>query len=732
MLDGIIPEIESWGNVLMLLDATFAHHGRPFPGRKANNGERFQVLPHYNWRQADKEKGAAIKRWFPRAFDAAPPLPDRPAFVHLYAGLLALADWVGSDARAFAYRGELDPDYWPVATKIANKRMRDIGLDGSTRRLKAPVGFSLVSTHNTPNAAQRAVGDAPPHAPLVILEAETGSGKTEAALWRFAALKSAGAVDSLFFAVPTRAAARQLCARVNEAMALMFDEPPEAILAIPGMLRAGEHDGQRLAGWEVKWDDDAGRQRPERWAAEHATRFVASEVAVGTVDQAMLAALQIKHAHLRGAALARSLLVIDEVHASDAYMGRIQQELVRQHVALGGHAMLMSATLGSAARANWLGLPPPGLIEAYKTPYPAVWVSGETSPRSVQGAGRAKSVRVQTVPDWSGNAAAQLAVEAASKGARVLVIRNTVDRARETWEDACAARPDLVMMVTGLPALHHSRFAAEDRGLLDAAVEAALGKGAERKRGCIVIGTQTLEQSLDIDADLLITDLCPMDVLLQRIGRLHRHDVPRPSGFEEPQTVVLCPTDLDALTNRAENGLGVMEKDGALSGVYVDVCILSATLQQIKNEPVWHIPQMNRQLVEAATHGEVLDALAEANGWEKHRSVILGDTAAKAQVSGLALLNRNNPLPCVYPEDIAIRTRLGDQGAVIEIEGAPTGPFGQPIHRIALPPHWSDGLTGEENAVPEWQDGVLYFVIGNKRFKYDRSGLQREAIDKQN
>jgi len=110
--------------------------------------------------------------------------------------------------------------------------------------------------------------------------------------------------------------------------------------------------------------------------------------------------------------------------------------------------------------------------------------------------------------------AARIARDAAQAGARVLLIRNTVQAAVETWQavqDLGAG--DLLLQVAGGPALHHGRFAAEDRALLDGAVERALARDRRSSSGCIVVGTQTLEQSLDIDADFLVTDPCPMDVL---------------------------------------------------------------------------------------------------------------------------------------------------------------------------------------------------------------------------
>ena len=148
---------------------------------------------------------------------------------------------------------------------------------------------------------------------------------------------------------------------------------------------------------------------------------------------------------------------------------------------------------------------------------------------------------MEMVATMSAKEAALRAIAAATEGARVLVVRNTVTAAVETWNAVRAAGEDrLLLRVVEGPALHHGRFAPEDRKLLDEVVEAALSPQAARRApgGVIAIGTQTLEQSLDIDADALITDLCPIDVLLQRIGRLHRHDLARPRGFETPRCIV--------------------------------------------------------------------------------------------------------------------------------------------------------------------------------------------------
>lgn len=711
------------------LAALFAHHGRPVPQpREGGALPAYPVLPCYDWQEEEAVLGRALLAWFPEILTDSPPRPE-PAFLHFFCGILTLADWVASDRRAFPFEPQFRPDYWEVAQDLAAARVAGIGLCAPPP-LRGTAGWGLISDHPSPRPAQRALGALPIDERLVLLEAETGSGKTEAALWRFAVLLAAGEVDALYFAVPTRAAARQLHHRINNALRRMFDAPPEAVLAIPGQAVAGEATGTRLPDFNVLWDDE--QQAPDRWAAEQSARYLAARVAVGTVDQVALGGLQVKFAHLRGAALSRALLVIDEVHASDPYMTEVQLAIVQSHLALGGHVLLMSATLGAAARRKWRGEAPGDLATDASLAYPAVWTSKGLHPVTADPDG-AKTVQVAAHPDWSGPEAARLAQEAAAQGARVLVIRNTVVRAQETFAACQDKARDLLLAVNGIPTLHHSRFAAEDRALLDQAVERAIGKDSPMG-GRIVIGTQTLEQSLDLCADLLITDLCPVDVLLQRIGRLHRHRRPRPEGFATPRAIVLCPAGgLDPLTRVAENGLGSCAGGPSLSGVYVDVPGLAATLDQITAHPVWQIPAMNRALVEAATHPQALEPLAESRGWQAYRQRVVGKALAEMQTAGLCVLDRTVPLlfpdgrvRC-FPDDEKIRTRLGEEGVILTLPPGTTGAFGAPVSRLALPAHWSRGLIGEEAVITLKSeiDHSISVICGELHLAYSSIGLVR-------
>ena len=164
-------------------------------------------------------------------------------------------------------------------------------------------------------------------------------------------------VDGIYFALPTRSAATQIHDRVRRFVDSAFPEGhrPDVFLAVPGYSHEADDENSTLQDYPVWWDqalDDDIHGR--RWAAERPKRYLAAQIAVGTVDQAMLAALKVRHSHMRAACLARNLLVVDEVHASDTYMGTILRALLEAHLGAGGHAVLTSATLGSIARRRWL------------------------------------------------------------------------------------------------------------------------------------------------------------------------------------------------------------------------------------------------------------------------------------------------------------------------------------------------------------------------------------------
>ena len=749
---GLHRIVDDWGaGVVPLLYAALAHHGRPAqrPSRTGQGPpELWKPFAGYEPRTTAKLLYERGRLWFPRAFEPGPPLADAPAMAHLFAGVVALADQLGSDEDAFQFEPDPDPLYIERARRVAAETVAAKGFARAAWSKDAPVAdVRTLFGHADPRPLQRAAASAPLDSPLLILESETGSGKTEAAVLRFAALWRAGLVDGLYFAVPTRAAAKQLHERVRRALDRLFPATANAptVLAVPGYLVAGEARGVRAERFEVYWEDKPDEaQRLARWSAESARKFLSAPAAVGTIDQALLAGLRVKWAHFRAAALSRSLLVVDEVHASDGYMTELLHGVLHGHLALGGHALLMSATLGSAASSRLVSksrrhaTPSPSAAEA--APYPALTLAdgtGESRVTAVATSGTPKSVAMTTAATLGDpKAIARSAIRATQDGAKVLVIRNTVKSAQAVFAALVAqGGSDLALTVADGPALHHSRFAAEDRALLDAAVEHALGEKNRSPDGIVVIGTQTLEQSLDIDADYLITDICPVDVLLQRLGRLHRHaGTERPAAFKEAKCLVLTPdSGLEAGLDGSllQHGLGV--SDGG--GIYTNLIGIEATRRLIDDHPTWTVPTMNRMLVERGTHGQVLRELAETlgEGWLSHLTDVLGKTSAETVAAKNHALTRKEAFDddLVFPDlDRKVRTRLGEDGPRIELPSAVPGPFRQNVRTFNLPHHlFRPGVPGKEEieaakAEPT-EPGTLVLTVGQHRLSYDRTGIRR-------
>ncbi|MGV6874109.1 CRISPR-associated helicase Cas3' [Pseudochelatococcus sp. B33] len=721
-----LPEMANWGEAAdRLLLAALAHHGRPINGGEIAHAADWKPRDGYDPVQAATVVGRECRARYPLAFGPGPELPHSPELQHFFAGLVALADQIGSREDDFPL------DRQNAAPQDAAEVLRRIRVDVTALRdafVEAPLTrlFGWLEKADA-RPMQKALADLPLHIRLAVLESETGSGKTEAAFLRFLRLFAAGLVDGLYFAVPTRAAATQIHNRINRAAREAFRA--ECFLALPGYLKAGEAEGWALPDWRVEWSDDPdAAQREARWSAETPRRFLAAPVAVGTVDQVMLAGLQVKWAHLRAATLARSYLVIDEVHASDSYMSAVVECVVCDHVARGGHALLMSATLGAATRAKFLGGPQ---AKPDRHPaYPALsWTEGRKETHIAPGGpDRQKTVEVTSTPLIADpEAIACAALDAARKGARVLVIRNTVDQVVAVQHAIEALDPAAPLLsVNGIPCPHHGRFAAEDRHLLDAAVEEAMGKSSPAG-GRIVCGSQTLEQSLDIDADYLITDLCPIDILLQRIGRLHRHArQDRPAGFGNARCVVLLPALLEPVAGLLRFGLGANREGG---GVYPDITGLEAVRRLIGTGATWTIPEDNRKLVEAGTDPETLDRLAEELGteWTAARGRMIGSRIAKGQIARLNLIDRSRAFDGTaddcFPEDVKILTRIGADRVQVPFADGTVGPFGATVTQISVPGHWPiDGLADASGK--EWREsgpGCLAFDAAG--LVYDRFGL---------
>jgi CRISPR-associated endonuclease/helicase Cas3 len=517
------------------------------------------------------------------------------------------------------------------------------------------------------------------------------------------------------------------------------------VLAVPGYCRFDDQKGTRLPDFTVQWPDlDEPVLRLRGWASEHPKRYLSAPVAVGTIDQALLAGMRVAHAHLRAVGLSRSLLVIDEVHASDAYMTRLTLNLVRFMRRIGGHVLLMSATLGGAVRHDYMctwqeeKTPTPTFESCVEAPYPALTFA-DSSPAPIQNhEENRREIYLQTLPLGEENYIAGVAASFARQGACVLVLRNKVASAVATCrlvEEIIADAPELCFSHGQVSTLHHSRFARIDRQLLDSEVEIRFGKGGSRRPG-VLVATQTLEQSLDVDFDVLITDLCPVDVLLQRIGRLHRHrvnDSRRPPQHAIPVCHVILPQDdnpdvlLAPAVRKALNA--------GINGAYEDLRILELTrcliIRAHEKATSWIIPRDNRRLVESATHPDMLRPFKDSPGlWLEHSQQVEGGTIAqKQQAQGLLVdwdtVFSPDSASALDPDERA-RTRLGLDDSLVRFPDGFTGPFGSQPDQIAIP-GWAaaPGPDHEMTDVLSYE-GVITFRFAGTQFVYNRHGLRKE------
>ena len=384
---------------------------------------------------------------------------------------------------------------------------------------------------------------------IFILEAPMGSGKTEAALAASEELMAKKKLDGLFFGLPTQATSNGIFPRINDWLKKMAKEYDviDTMKLMHGKAAWNELQEELLDRTHVDEDMDSGVLTAQ-WFAGRKTAIL-SDAVVGTVDHFLLMALKQKHLALRHLGFSKKIVIIDEVHAYDAYMDVFLSRAIEWMGAYGIPVLLLSATLPAEIREN--------LIQAY--------LLG-------QGKGMQKKERASYAPifqskaypllTYTDNGIIQQKKEfAKEKEYRVIVqklaeedientlenllahggiagiIVNTVRRAQLLFERLTEVfEQDEIIML-------HAKFIDTHRIMKEKMLMDCIGKGAKRPYRAIVIGTQVLEQSLDIDFDVLITDLCPMDLLLQRIGRLHRHVIPRSEGLSNPTVYVMGQSD---------------------------------------------------------------------------------------------------------------------------------------------------------------------------------------------
>lgn len=497
-------------------------------------------------------------------------------------GNLIMADWVASNTSAFPCSETPQKPSMTLARQRAQHGWKALGIqsgwhpDVLTSDAHECFGRFGVSARPFQNTAIEHV--AAMTAPgLVIIEAPMGEGKTETALAAAELLAAKFGLNGIFVGMPTQATSDPMFSRTRSWAGEIDATTPIALLH--GKARFNR-EWQELRAQrptfnttdEYGLQDEYGccssndGQAPSDWFLGR-KRGLLTPIAVGTVDQLLYAATRTRHVMLRHAGLAGKVVILDEVHAFDVYMSTFLEESLRWLAQAGVPMILLSATLPDFARQKLLRAYAQGLTvqrditvdeATLASAYPKISTLTADSPltlTSSEGATWRADLPVEfillvnptSIPAGSNEAnhIVDLLKEQLADGGIALVIQNTVKRAQECYRACAKAFPDEVTLI-------HGRLTAASRAEISERLLDQLGakpRTYTRPARHIVVATQVAEQSFDVDADVLITDIAPMDLLLQRAGRIHRHTRPseqRPQRLSAPKVFVTglrCSTD---------------------------------------------------------------------------------------------------------------------------------------------------------------------------------------------
>lgn len=465
--------------------------------------------------------------------------PDLPfSLVPLYTSLVSLSDWMASDTRSLDHGrrvydqdGRLSSDYVEQRREWFGARIKDtLGIPHRPQGQFTDIfGFS-------PNSVQEHTRDGTGAGGLTIIATPMGAGKTEAAIDQWIRGEDGG----LFFALPTMATADAMMDRVRSILS-----SAESTLANLTHSYAWLNSFYALPSEEITVVSDneygaKGQSEPEAKSGltpgtwfNGAHRALLAPIAVGTIDQLLSMVIPHKYNYMRMLGAFNKTIVLDEVHSYDAYMHELLVQFLKWAGYLGIEVVILSATLPRDRLSSYIEAYSPNLdLSTVRSEYPYVLrVDAHAVVSKHVADTRSYEVGVRYI-DKDGISDEISKVRTHHPDAKIGVIVNTVGMA----QDLGRAHPDAMVL--------HSRYPAQLRMEITNEVIKQFGKGSSGGPG-LLIGTQVVEQSIDLDFDVLITELAPAPSLLQRVGRLWRHpdrdNRRRPSEMREPSLVVAVP-----------------------------------------------------------------------------------------------------------------------------------------------------------------------------------------------
>lgn len=597
-----------------------AHHGRI-------KGERVQV------REVWEDQRRRLAAELIKEFGSLPTGETDDATLWFVAGLITVADWIGSDERRFPQQVR---ENLAECRAHATQAMSDLGWNSVSIRTK--LGFEDLFASYTPNSLQTVVINGVREPGVYVIEGPMGFGKTEAALAAAYQLMASGKASGIYFALPTQVTSNRIHLRVQPVVERISMNASDVRLAHSASWLVQTEPPPKLRPASPDTESQEHVRAGRSWFASP-KRALLAPFGVGTIDQALLGVVAANHFFVRQFGLAGKVVILDEVHSYDLYTSTLIDTLVSRLRELHCTVIVLSATLTAARRRQLLaagdGQP---LSNAYPLlsgiGMPPVEIACEPPPPT--------TVAVRFVEPA---ALVERCLERARHGQCVLWIRNTVDEAQETYRHLLAANRE------GGPAiaLLHSRFPFFRREELEGQWIDALGKNdAKRPKGCVLVSTQVAEQSVDIDTDLLITDLAPTDMLLQRLGRLWRHERPNRPCAQSEVWIQSPPLSDVALRQATDKELrAALGKSAKVYAPYV----LLRSFQQWRGRDAITLPTDIRAILEA-TYAE--PAPDEPDAWQElHRQL----EQQKDRLAALALSATNVwTIPALADEE-GVQTR---------------------------------------------------------------------------